>query len=204
VAQAILSGIGAASGPGSIERRTLWLAAAASAVPMLFILPVRLALETRYAVPCSLILLAFAPFGLARLLRGGKRGAVAIAVLATLVVGGWVRDISATEGQELHLQAAGDWLREHTPAGARLRTNSPQVAYYSRRPVDWNEVESLLLGEGRSVEGPPTEYVALLLPKSGGVAPPRAGMDPAGALVATFAGENGERVLIYRSGPPGP
>jgi hypothetical protein len=203
-AQAILSGIGAARGMGSIERRTLWLAAAASAVPMLFILPVRLSLETRYAVPCSLILLAFAPFGLARLLRGGKRGAAGAAVLATLVVVGWVRDINATESQELHLQAAGEWLREHTPAGARLRTNSPQVAYYSQRRVDWNEVESLLLGEGPSVEGAPTEYVAMLLPKADDAVPPRAGTNPTGELVATFAGENGERVLIYRSGPHAP
>jgi len=200
VAQAILSGIGAASGPGTVERRTLWLAAAASALPLLLILPVRLSLETRYAVPCSLVLLAFAPFGLARLLRGGPREAVGIAVLATFVALGWTRDVTSTAGQPWHLWAAGQWLRENTPAGARLRTNSPQVAYYSQRPVDWNEVESSLLGEGLSVKGAPTEFVALLVSEANDTVSPRAGTDPTGALVATFAGENGERVLIYRSG----
>lgn len=201
LAQAALTGAGLATAPGTrAARRTLALAAAGAALPLLVLLPTRLFLETRYTVLCSLVLLAFAPFGAVALFRRRSYARAAAAVAGVLVVALWARDMAAPPEHRAHLVAAGQWLAEHAPAVARIHTNSPQVAYYSRRRVDWNEVESSLLGAPLTLGTGGTDFLALVVPRAPSVPLP----EPWDRPVAAFGARDGEQVLIYRAQPAVP
>ena len=198
--QAGLVAAGVAARPGDASaRRTLWLAAAGAALPLLVLLPTRLFLETRYTVLCSLILLAFAPSGAAFLLERRPYARLAAAAAAVVVAATWVHGLAVPAEPRAHLVAAGQWLARNAPASARIHTNSPQVAYYSRRPVDWNEVESSLLGSPIALDSPPADYLALVVPtRHASVG------EPSAEPVASFGDGDGEQVLIYRGQAPAP
>jgi hypothetical protein len=192
--QAGLVAGGLVARPGdATARRTLWLAAAGAALPLVVLLPTRLFLETRYTVLCSLILLVFAPFGAVFLFERRPYARLAATAAAVLVAATWIRGLAVPSEPRAHLVAAGQWLAENAPVSARVHTNSPQVAYYSRRPVDWNEVESSLLGAPIPLDSPRADYLALVVrARSGAMA------EPAKGPVASFGDRSGEQVLIYR------
>jgi len=199
--QAVLAGAGVATRPGeAAARRALYLAAAGAALPLLVLLPTRLFLETRYTVLCSLCLLAFAPFGAVALFARRPYPRLVAAAAGLLVVALWVKGMAAPAEPRAHLVAAGQWLAVNAPASAHVHTNSPQVAYYSRRPVDWNEVESSLLGAPLALNSPPADYLALVVPRADGARRTA----PAAGPVAAFGDRDGEQVLIYRGQAPAP
>jgi hypothetical protein len=204
LAQAGLAGAGAASGPGAPHlRRALWLTIVGAGVPLLVLLPYRLFIETRYTILCSLLLMVFAPFPLARLARSpGTVPRLLTALLAGTIVFTCCWELISVPEPPWHLRAAGEWLRENTPPDARIHTNSPQIAYYSRRRVDWDEVESLLLGAPLRTAAGSTDFFAVVTPTPEERRKEAAGGAVALAPLVSFPGRHGDDVIIYRAAAP--
>jgi len=201
LAPAVLAILGAASPPPPMapSRRVIWLALVGTLLPLFIVLARRLFLETRYAVLSSLIVLLLAPFPLIRLLRSPAWTARITGVgLAAVIVVTWAWSLAVLPAPPSHLLAAARWLRENTPADARVHTNSPQIAYYSRRAVDWDEVEALLLGAPVAIRSGAADFFAIT---SAGDTPPPLPPQGASALVRviSFPGPQNDEVAVYRA-----
>jgi len=205
VVQALLTAAGAITPPFlriGVDRRTIAIGAVGMILPLYAILPKRLFVETRYAIPGSLLLLTLAPFGLQRLMRTTARTIRVAGWIAAALVGlGWAWDFRsvATGTGPSYAREAGLWLADNAPSNALVHTNSPQVAYYSRRAVDWNEVESLLLGSPPTLDGHEPEFVALVLPEGDGTPRRRLEADARLRLYASFTPTDGGGAFIYGS-----
>ena len=197
VAHAALAVMGMArGGPPSRFHRIALGATLALAVLPLYVHAVRLLfVDSRYTVFATLVLCAWAPFGLAWLLRASRlaAGLAAAALAATLIV-----SVALRPPPDRHVREAADWIR-HNTGGARLHTNSLQLAYHSGKPVDWHRVNNAAvygawdgapLGEGDvwAVRVGPGEDAALR--RLAQVQKLQRGV--------SFTGPDGDAVFVYR------
>jgi hypothetical protein len=140
VLHAALAVIGIArSGPASrFHRLALWATLGAAALPLYVHVLRLLFVESRYTVFATLLLCAWAPFGLAWLVRAGApwRRAAGIAA-ATMLAVALLASLPLRPAPEGHVREAAAWIRENA-GGARLHTNSLQLAYHSGSRVDWH------------------------------------------------------------------
>jgi hypothetical protein len=189
----------ARGGPFQPFHRVALLATLGAAVVPLYVHVLRLLfVESRYTVLATLVLSAWAPFGLAWLVRAGASrarvaGAAALATLAvTLAVSLPVRP--ATEG---HVRDAAAWIRQNAGA-SRLHTNSLQVAYFSGSRVDWHLVRNAAMNG--PWDGVPLGRGDIWAVRVGpGADDMRARLDQARLLQrrASFAGQDGDAVYVY-------
>ena len=177
--------------PASAFHRAALLATLAAAAIPLYVQAARLLfVESRYTIVATLVLGLLAPFGAAWLLDRGPRwtGAVLAAALVATAAFSLPRDTSAP-----HVRAAAAWVRDHG-GGARLRTNSLQVAYLSRAPVDWTRVRLAAVGGSLDAAGQGELWVVRIAPADARL---RARLDASFTPRATFAGPGGDAVRIY-------
>ena len=160
---ALLAALGGwrARPPNAFHRAALAATLAAAALP-LFVQAARLLfVESRYTIFATLVLALLAPFGAAWLLdRAPRRATVALAVLLAATL---FSSLPRDDRSGAHVRAAAAWVRDHG-GGARLHTNSLQVAYLSGAPVDWplvhlaatvnGAVDGALFQRRRPVGGP--------------------------------------------------
>ena len=182
--------------PASPFHRAALAATLAAAALPLYVQAARLLfVESRYTVFATLVIALLAPFGAGWLLQRAPRwSAVALAaVLAATLVGSLpLDDRSAT-----HVRAAAAWVRDNG-RGARLHTNSLQVAYLSGAPVDWPRVH--LATVNGAVDGSDFRPGDLWAVRFGaGDAALRRRVDAMTAFQprAAFEGPGGDAVRIY-------
>jgi hypothetical protein len=197
VTHALLAAAGAwRARPASGFHRGALLATLAAAALPLYVQAARLLfVESRYTIVATLVLGLLAPFGAAWLLDRGPRwtgAALAAALVATAVLGLPRGDASAP-----HVRAAAAWVRDHG-GGAPLRTNSLQVAYLSRAPVDWPRVRLAAVGDPLDgAASRPGDLWVVRIPRADGVL--RARLDALASFTprASFEGPDGDAVRIY-------
>jgi hypothetical protein len=141
---AALAAIGIARGgpPSRFHRTALWATLGAAALPMYVHVLRLLFVESRYTVFATLVLCAWAPFGLASLVRAGapSRRAAATGAAALLALA-LAASLPFRPAPAPHIREAAAWIRANA-GGARLHTNSLQLAYHSRAKVDWHVVNN--------------------------------------------------------------
>ena len=159
-------------------------------------------LEWRYALSLSLVLMFGAIFTVTsswRDLLAGRRGsAVIFPLIAGSVLVAWLIDLPRPKPNH-PVHEAGEWIREHVPANARLWTNEPRVAYLAGLPYD----ETGGVTEGLAM--PPTDFeingdvdVIVLSANGGPQVPPR----PVENLELKVRFESGSDVVSIYSACP--
>lgn len=201
LAHTALAAIGMArGGPAQrFHRVALWATLAAAAVPLYVHVLRLLFVESRYTVFATLVLGAWAPFGLAGLTRANaaRSRAIAVAAAAALVLT-LATSLPLRPAAENHVREAAAWIRQNAGT-ARLHTNSLQIAYHSGSRVDWHLVRNA------AVNGP-WDGVRMA---SGDVWAVRVGpgqddlrqrLENARSLQrsASFVGPDGDAVFVYR------
>ena len=140
IVHAVLAGIGIARArPGSPRHRTvIWATLAAAAVPLYIQAARLLFVESRYTVFATLVVSLFAPFGAAWLVdRVGPRASrVVLGAVWAVLAGSLLLSLPVRRPSDDHVRAAAEWIRDNG-GGARLYTNSLQIAYASGSRVDW-------------------------------------------------------------------
>ena len=140
IVHAILAGIGMARArpANAFHRAAVWATLATAAVPLYVQAARLLFVESRYTVFATLVLSLFAPFGAAWLIeRGGPRASrVTQGAVAAVLAGSLALTLPVRRPSEGHVRAAAAWIRDNG-GGARLHTNSLQLAYLSGSRVDW-------------------------------------------------------------------
>ncbi|HEX4816669.1 MAG TPA: hypothetical protein VFV66_28340 [Nonomuraea sp.] len=162
----------------------------------------RMFLETRYAVPASLVLALAAPFGVSRLVAASRapRRRYLLVLCTAWVIATAALALAERRNPDPHVGAAIEWLRQGTPPNARVHTNSPQVAYYCRRAVDWAAVRHAILHGPDPPLGGPYDYWTVLVPANDVSARGRLAEVQGLAHVASFPGTGGSGVEVYQPG----
>ena len=159
-------------------------------------------LEWRYAISLSLVVMFGAIFTVTsswRDLLAGRRGAIVIfPLIAGSVLVAWFIDLPRPK-PNYPVYEAGEWIKEHVPANARLWTNEPRVAYLAGLP--YGETG----GVTESLAMPPTDFeingevdVVVLSASGGPQVPPR----PVESLELRVRFENGSDVVSIYSACP--
>lgn len=123
-------------------QRAVLVATFAMAVAPLYVQVMRLLfVESRYTVFATLVLSLGAPFGLGWLLRahGSWRRRLVGSAFGVALIGSLLVSLPVRQAREHHLRDAAEWVRGNAP-GARLHTNSLQIAYESGASVSLNLV----------------------------------------------------------------
>ncbi len=202
VAHAALSVVGVGQGAAltGFQRAALLATLGAALVPLYLQVMRLLFLEGRYTVFATLVLSVWAPFGLGWLLRpggpGGRRaagGVLALALFASLAL-----NLPVRPPPEDHVLAAANWIRLNG-RGARLHTNSLQLAYESGAPVVWNlvnhaQVHGALDGVGVAAN----EVWAVRIAPGDTALGVRLSQTRKFRPAASFVGADGDAVLIFR------
>jgi hypothetical protein len=164
----------------------------------------QLFVETRYALTASLLLCVWAPFAVDACLARhpssrALKAAVVSALVLTLALGLW----GLRTQEDAHVVSTLAWLEQHTPARSRIYTNSPQVAYYARRTVDWNEVYRAIGEEAfDSAALARSDFYVLRFGGSAAESARRAAFERTGArLLQSFASPAGETLGVYQRVP---
>jgi hypothetical protein len=190
--------------PSRFGRRAVWVTVAAWAVPTYAFLFKMLFIETRYVLFQSLLISLWAPFALAQMMSAEARPRrMAAYALVALLAASALRAVVLPAGPQDHLLAAVDWLQRNTPEGSRLHTNSLQIAFYSRRSVNWEAVQRAM--ERGPVDGVvlPADYWAVRIAPGDSVLERTLAARPELRRLASFPSRQGEAVVLYRSTPPG-
>jgi hypothetical protein len=191
--------------PSAFGRGAVWLSLAAWAVPTYAFLLKMLFLETRYALFASLLISLWAPFGLTQLTRvdAPRRARAAAYVLIGLLGAGALGAVLFPPAPQDHLVAAVDWLRHNTPETSRVHTNSLQIAYYSRRTVEWEAVQHAMQhGPVDAVIFRP-DYWAVRIDNGDTALERTMEARPGLRRIVRFVNRQGEAVILFRSVPPG-
>jgi hypothetical protein len=143
----------------------------------------------------TLVLALLAPFGAEWLL--GRRPRLAAVALAAGLLTTLACSLPLRRDAGGHVREAAAWVRANG-GGARLHTNSLQLAYLSGAPVAWPLVtRAALTGPLDGSASRPGDLWAVRLTPAD--APIRARLDalPSFAPRAVFEGEGGDAVRIY-------
>jgi hypothetical protein len=100
-----------------------------------FLLTKRFMLE-RYANIFTLYALLYVPFLLNSLWSKGKKGGGKLLVILVLF-GFCVDSLTNRDYEKVYIKDATQWLIDNTSEDASLMTNSPYIAYFSRRNFNW-------------------------------------------------------------------
>lgn len=140
VAHTALAALGIARGGprNRFHRALLWTTLAAAILPLFIHVFRLLFVESRYTVFATLVLGVWAALGLAWLFERSRPLAILAAVALALTL---ATSLPLRRGHEGHVRAAAAWIEENAP-GARVHTNSLQLAYASRARVDWKLVQN--------------------------------------------------------------
>jgi hypothetical protein len=190
-------------GPSRFARRTMAIVTVASMVAACGFLLRYLFIETRYALLTSLLVCAWAPYGVERLWAGGTRvpAAAARPLLAAGLALTLAYGLASIHRRSPHVTDAVEWLIRNTPPDARLYTNDVQMAYYGGRRVDWENVTRAC------ADGPydlpafrRNDYAAVLYPHTFGGQDIRLVLEQRLRFETLFTSTNGvnETIVIYR------
>lgn len=201
LAHAALAAIGMprAAPAGGFAWRALVLTLAAGVVP-LYVQVVRLLfVESRYTVLATLVLSLWAPFGLAWLLRpdAGRAARTAVVLLGVALAASLALGPPLRHRGDGHVREAAAWVRANG-RGARLHTNSLQVAYLSGAAVDWPLVRGAAING--ALDGSVAEAGSLWAVRvPPGDAALRRRLDAMRLYrrEAAFEGRDGDAVLVY-------
>jgi hypothetical protein len=193
------AGLGGARPANAFHRAALVATLAAAMVPLYVQAARLLFVESRYTVFATLVLAVFAAFGAAW--AAGRSRAAAVAVVLALAVT-LAASLPLRRPREDHVREAAAWIRAHG-GGARLHTNSLQVAWLSGARVDWPLVHQA------NVKGPidgaalrPGDLWAVRVGPEGGALRGRLAATPHFAPRAAFEGPGGDAVLVYACTSP--
>jgi hypothetical protein len=180
------------------HRVALWATLAAAAVPLYVHVLRLLFVESRYTVFATLVLCAWAPFGLAWLTRAGAPlSRVAAAALGVMLALTLVVSVPVRPASEGHVREAAAWIRQNAGA-SRLHTNSLQLAYYSGARVNWHEVLNSAFN-GPWFGAPMGQDDVWAVRVAPGQDEVRKRLDQVRLLQrrASFVGPDGDAVLVY-------
>lgn len=200
-----LAAFSAASGVQAdvFKKTALGSTLVASAVPLYVQLLRLLFVESRYTVLATLLLSILAPAGLALFFApaASARRRFAGLLLAAALVGTAILNFPLKAKSEDQILAAADWIRTQAP-GAKLHTNSLQLAYRSGARVDWNAVQhAQMSGRPGVVLASAGDLWSLHLPP-GASLPSATPSNPGFDLVTSFPGPEGDVLGIYRCAAP--
>ena len=106
-------------------------------------------LALRYFMLLCIVLAIFVPLILSRMLTmaQAKHQRFIPKLMGLLLVYCAIDAYFSFGADRGYLREAGDWVAENTPESATLVTNNRLVAYYSRRVVDYDDLQITLSGE---------------------------------------------------------
>jgi hypothetical protein len=197
LAHVALTAVGIArTGPARpFHRVLLWTTLAAAVLPLFVHVFRLLFVESRYTVFATLVLAAWAVFGLSWLVARGRGWAIAAGLALALTL---AFSLPVRPPRESHVRDAAEWIRRNA-AGARLHTNSLQLAYASGAPVDWPLVHNAAMHgawDGAALAN--GELWAVRVAPSDDAQRGRLSGTRLLERVASFVGADGDAVFVYR------
>ena len=179
----------------AFHRRAIAATQAAAALPLVLQAGRLLFVESRYTVFATLVLALLAPFGAAWIVaRAPRWGAAVVGAALVLTLAASV-PLGDTSGA--HVRAAARWVRDNAH-GAKLRTNSPQIAYLSGAAVDLPLVQQALVnGALDGSQFRPGDLWAVRVAPGDAALRRRLEAMPSFARRASFEGAGGDAVYVY-------
>lgn len=200
VVHAGLAALGMARGGPAhrFHRVALWATLATAALPLYVHVLRLLFVESRYTVFATLVLCAWAPFGLAWLTRtGAPLRHAAGAAMTFLLALTMVASLPVRRAREDHVREAAAWIRQNAGA-SRLHTNSLQIAWHSGSRVDWGLVRNAAVnGPWDGVRMARGDMWAVRIRPGGNEMRKRLGAVALLQRRASFAGPDGDEVVVY-------
>lgn len=184
--------------PRPVTQFVLWFSFGQLPVLLIFTF-VAMLLDRRYAVAMALVLDIALVFLLAEMVRQWRPGSVArpfLPVMVVVMLAVWAAAIPRPSNLA-YLKEAGEWIGHEVPIDARIITNDSRIAYFSGRPY----------GEGMRVSAGAFSDIATGLAsfnyfavqaKDANSLPAAIGDYPDKQLVRSFAGKDGDHVLVYK------
>lgn len=164
-------------------------------------------LSGRHVVAASLTLLLTAPFALASVHdqwvqrdRRSRRGRWSFAIIAAALVFMTADGLLSVGGtSKRYIRDAGAWLQEHVSPESRLYSNHRKVLFYGGRPLVFDGPAKETLPDNWIADHAwrSYDYIAIWEPDERVDIAERLAEVAAFELLASFANEDGDRVLIF-------
>ena len=183
--------------PRPVTQFVLWFSF--GQLPALLILTFeRMMLDQRYAIAMALVLDIALVFLLAEMIRQWRPGSVArpfLPVMVVVMLAVWAAALPRPSNLA-YLKEAGEWIGHEVPIDARIITNNSRIAYFSGRKY----------GEGMRMSADFSEIATesarfnyfVVKAKNANSLPVAIGNIPDKQLVRSFAGKDGDDVLVYK------
>lgn len=182
-------------------QRAVLLATFTVALVPLYVQVMRLLfVESRYTVFATLLLSLCAPFGLGWLLHphGSGRGRLVGSVFGVALIGALLVSLPVRRAREDHIRDAAEWVRGNA-RGARLHTNSLQLAYESGASVSLNLVyQAQIHGAFDEVAVLRGDIWAVRVEPHQGEVTARLGRARKFRPAALFVGEGGDSIFLFK------
>lgn len=184
--------------PRPVTQFVLWFSF--GQLPLLLIYTfVAMLLDRRYAVGMALVLDIALVFLLAEMIRQWRPGSVArpfLPVMVVVMLAVWIAAIPRPSNLA-YLKEAGEWIGHEAPIDARILTNDSRIAYFSGRP--YGEGIRFWPGDFREIATELDRYNYFAVQaKDTNSLPAAVENIPGKQLVRSFAGKDGDHVLVYK------